>query len=718
MLKEIFNEKNKEKKLYRMAILVSVLCLLLLFDERWLFSFSLFSDDEKLGELVQFSNAVHSKRSSQYYWKDIDAEKDVFDRESIFTDSASGAQMVFDSGSAVTLGENTLVILSKLVADIQLDLRFGEITVTLKSGAQFSIRRGGDVLRLKASSKGNDSKVRVARDSAGNYGFISDSPGVTLDFKDQKLAMVPDTPYALSREGRLGLLPPVDISAVTPEGAEFYRPEGNEVFQLEWQAKNADQFQVDLCSDPACQSYAFRKNGGGSSSVAIGESLPSQKFYWRVTGKSKNSPLTFSTPPREMMVTTYPMPEILSPGAEGVVLPPLPEESLEPRQQAIHFQWEATYPTQTFEWKLAKDETLKEILKSGSSNEKVLTTDILPLGNYFFRLQATHEDGRLSQTAKRWVEIKVGTEVIPEAPGELKMPAKYKHPVPLDLVRPSGPLVEWAPVANASRYRVEFSKEADFKTSLPLESTESRYEWKKVTSGRWYVRVLALSESGVASAPSPTKSLTVALHSPYLQKMAPIFIPKNNTGAKEPIKKVKVQWTPVNEAAFYELEISEESKPPKREKIKEGASFLYSAQKAGEFSFRVRPMDEKGRPLTDYSQAEKFIYGLRTMIPPPILLAPKDKSKVKIQGKVDDYLWLVWRDSPVTKHFEVQVAERPDFIKTVLEDKVYNPRYPLKQLIRPGTYYWRVRPVLPNKDYVSDWSQPFQFEFESKVLKK
>lgn len=280
----------------------------------------------------------------------------------------------------------------------------------------------------------------------------------------------------------------------------------------------------------------------------------------------------------------------------------------------------------------------------------------------------------------------------------------------------SQPVWEWHPVTNANEYMVEVAEDALFTKKVDSFRTHlTNARWSNLRPGKFYWRVTAFGRVARPSPPSEAADIEFNLNRPQLLTPHSLLLLPN---AK---RTIPLKWTPVLFARSYEVQWGMDKNFLKTETVKVATHFHSApANDKGYFYWRVRAMDEKNQPLTDYSHPRIVNFNLIERLPAqatrPILLYPPDKARLKVPIEEGPRLGFFWQALPPVGLFVIEVAKDKKFIEIVSRTNTKLNDLIVDHPVTDGTFYWRLSVISQTKTL---WQSPVQqFTLSSESLRQ
>jgi hypothetical protein len=446
-------------------------------------------------------------------------------------------------------------------------------------------------LRWKPVPSASKYQLQIAKD----VGFKSVVIDQTLDQPGYRWDELPTVPYywrvrTIDAEKRQGewsapqtLAPAVGPPVVTSPEDDAAVVAGEAAAEFEVQLEPSrllKGYAVELARDARFADVVARQR---SATPSLRLAVPEVgTFYWRAHGVDIEGRETEAGPGRKVRVTL---------GAPR------------PARPAATVPWTIPPAATTLEWSplLFARGFRVELTRPGGATVLVdasrpkLDVKPLGLGPHRWRVAGLDSKGALGKWSEPAnFEVTLGSPVLTSpAPG-----AAFKR-------RGGAPTVTfaWAPVAAATRYRVELSADPSFPPGADARETDGPpLRVDGLASGTRHWRVTALDAVGHVSAPSAAQSFVIVL-------VPPLAAPRFDAPVAEAVVPlgplVEVKWTAVTDAVAYDFEL--DSNPALRRVP--AAALSLEGLSPGEHLVRVRACDVEGE-LSPWSAALGFFHGV------------------------------------------------------------------------------------------------------------
>ncbi|MFW6255091.1 MAG: hypothetical protein ACOC41_09215, partial [Chitinivibrionales bacterium] len=302
---------------------------------------------------------------------------------------------------------------------------------------------------------------------------------------------------------------------------------------------------------------------------------------------------------------------------------------------------------------------------------------------FYWRVQAVNEFD-----AGAWVESHFTTNTPPES---------ISLSAPRDTIETLTPELSWEEIVNIDYYELVMATDSQFRNDVISETVSSpSYTTGTLEHARtYYWRVYARNNVGIGPY-SETWSFTTPAS---LSTPAPIT-PEHESTVQQT---VHLSWNEVSGAADYQIQITQENDFSASVHDSAGhpdTSFFLSELPEGEYSWRVRAMDESGGSF--WSPVQSFTK-LQSSPEAPTPVSPEDGSSM-----VSTVCSLIWNPSAHAQYYTLQLSTESDFSEISLEkDSISDTSFQVSELENDLTYYWRVNAL--NTTATSDWSDGRSF---------
>lgn len=169
-------------------------------------------------------------------------------------------------------------------------------------------------------------------------------------------------------------------------------------------------------------------------------------------------------------------------------------------------------------------------------------------------------------------------------------------------------------------------------------------------------------------------------------------------------KKVKVEWSPLEGAASYEIWVRKDGVEVQKESLKD--PIWKGNLEPGAYSYQIRAVDTEGQP-----GAWSEVAFLAVMPPPPKPTYPPSGSRIDLYSKQVGVV-LKWEPSPEFKKYMLEIRKDSELI---FRSEVAGNQYAIRGL-PPGKLSWQVKGILesgyraPASTREKSWETPSNIE--------
>lgn len=661
---------TSDKRILSLAVFMLMTALYFLYDDSLLMSFEGDSDQPVVAQISTLENDVRYKFSKRFAWRSAKSDQKLRLGDSIFTGKGSSAQLRFQDGRSLQVQPNSLVVISSLGDQMNLDLKFGSFGGNLDGCIKVNIK--GESVDVC----GQNSQVEIKAD-----GDIQVKKG-SVQLKDKKIQAQPIEKLVWQDK---------------PE-SEFYHVQNNKNLNLSWQAsKNYERYKIQFSRTEKFKDSPTQDQTNETRFST--KNYPRQGSYFiRIQADDGRGNILAVTDPVKTQFYDVSPPKIKAPLSKEVFKFDTDLAGEVTKDPKIEVSWQYPDSKANFRFELSNNIEFSQIVQTNSLADNKIVTENLPPGTYFVRVQEEKPNRPWSEVVE--FEVKYGNDKAISAPQLLTKKIRYKAPE-------AAPKIEWTPVETADKYLIETSTTADFTPgetkSFQIKSTNSIFEIKK--PGTTFFRVSALTKKGGRGPASDVGQLTTLIDRPILNPVEPIYALAKSADEEAPPMDVPVSWTDLKIAPLYEIQLS---KTPDFKLKKKSFSKDYQtniiAPTAGEYFWRVRAVNAQKKPISLFSDAGKINYKHQVPLTQPILTEPQANATLFFQQKATPYVWLEWKPVRQATSYLIQISESPDFSQVIHSSEVKESRYLLQQKLNRGKIYWRTQ-ALGEKGMTSFWSQ-------------
>lgn len=233
----------------------------------------------KLGTLTSTLSVVKTKNALALDWRDASTGNDLTENQLIYTDSASSAEVLFTEGSALEIGENSLVKLKSADKEHSMDLSKGFIRAKLEGNRPLKVQMNGEDYLVS----GNNADIQInLEDQKGEIGVLTGEIKVEKDGLSESLN--PESALEISGESFKKKI--IYFKGLKPLKSEVkYVLNSPTPVMFEWEP--VEEAKV-IISKKSTLERPITAQGGGTSSVNLSTGL----YYFRIESEKGSSLLS------------------------------------------------------------------------------------------------------------------------------------------------------------------------------------------------------------------------------------------------------------------------------------------------------------------------------------------------------------------------------------------------------------------------------------------
>ncbi len=377
--------------------------------------------------------------------------------------------------------------------------------------------------------------------------------------------------------------------------------------------------------------------------------------------------------------------------------------------ETVPLQWKGNSVIAKYEIKVAKDPNFSNLISQDTTkNQKVNITKDLPGGKYYWQVVAFKKDGTVavnsevrdfSVSAFKSPEI---TSPQPQAVINLELPGK-----PEELL--NNTKITWNSFNEYTQYRVQISKDADFKEVLKDIVTPAKDSMTpNLPSGTYHTRVLGVfPDKKISSQWSKPVSFTFNLvATKELPPVPPVLVsskvyfkvPKKNDRTPAAIAGPVMAWKPVANIPKYRLQIAKNKEfTDTTEFDVNNTKAAWSQYRPGKYYYRVYSITASG--LTS-GPSETGEVGVISGSPVLSSIAP-----IQVRGKETPPpkdIKVTWSEVPFAKSYLLQYDQDENFSNP--KQLQFTSTVGKIKLPTVGMYHIRVKAVDESNMDMSEYS--------------
>lgn len=562
-----------EKSIFTVALIMLLAFSYFLYDDSLLFPKVHNEKLELIGSVAVSQNDVRRKNLDTFSWLPASRQDKVYLNDSIFTGDGSEAQIQLQDGTVIRIQPNSLITLNMKNGQMMLDLRYGNLVGELAQGSNLTIKSGTEEFKLDASKSTEKSKIQFKKAHSGNVDLKLLAGKIDyVDTKKQaQKELVKDKDIAVTPKGDIKPIQKPTIELKTPSNISWTRVNPDDPLAFEWIGHgDISRYEIEIAPTNDFVSLSASKVTPDMA-VSVTDPLAPGPYFWRVKVYDSAGSIGAISEFRPMSISHLGPPQITAPQKSAEFNYELRVKSSDDLAASTELQWQANPILKNFKWQVSADQQFSSVIKEGVTSALAATTPKLPSGTYWVRVAGQTAD----QKSSTWSEavpftLNLVAQKEPERPNRPILVTKainFKLPLANER-RPASemfPQVEWKPVMDSNLYRVQVSKDMDFKAVETYDAKDTKTLLSQISQpGKYFFRVFARGTNGLTSPSSDIGTLLVELSAPPPPPIT-LTIPKlmepfNNASIflqteHEPF--IWLEWKKVAGAASYTLEISD-----------------------------------------------------------------------------------------------------------------------------------------------------------------
>jgi type II secretory pathway component PulC len=579
-----------------------IIIILILF--LWLyleFHFSIGKIGEPIGKITYRVNESQRKYSSNFLWTDLDLNSNIYNYDTVRTDTSSRIYVMLNDKTEIQLEEDSMVVFDLSKDTLDLSFFTGKIrldSTNVDKSKKIKIISGDSVVNLNngavqlkklASSSVNVNVLEGKAELKQNNTTQSLEKGEEVKIRGEKLQ---------KEKKKIRLLSPIN--------SRYFLTRKSLDIEFEWEGDNTDNsyilevYNSNIKSTPL---IAKKING-----IHYSQTLSPGKYIWKVyDSKKENSESDSFYVANDNPVKLFtPLPETFF---NYIDTPP-----------RILFSWSKNEFIRYYKLEISETNTFDKIKYQLTTENESSIVDNLDPGKYFYRVVTKTEFPDSLNKASQVNSFTISKKDTPNQnpkPEERNSTISNEEAIPLNLITPKDQAsldtdrlqFTWDKVKDNVEYLLEFSKSPEF-TDIIL-SRKSKANSLLVTlpeNGNFFWRVKATLQNG-NSIISNRFSFSYQFN-PIVQ----IVFPVNNSEVDVlSMDKFIFKWNKMEGAIYYSFELkrlatNENIIRESRLKTNEYILDDFTLLKTGEYECTVtaRVLAKNSEEITTKPKTHKF----------------------------------------------------------------------------------------------------------------
>ncbi|MBI4977382.1 MAG: FecR domain-containing protein [Spirochaetes bacterium] len=412
----------------------------------------------EIGTITYKERVVQRKYAGEVVWRAVDRSQPVYESDTVMTERGGEASIKLFDGTAVELGGESMIRLSRGENSVNINFYSGEIATRREEGSRpvqvrtlagAAVHATGDI-----SLKGNSNSVEVA--VANGSAVVRGRGGEERTLARNERADVTGSNVTEKRNA---------FDVLTP-ARRTYQIATNERVPVLFAWMNAKAADIEIVRAERGESVIKKKAPASPNTVELAPG----NYIWHVTAGGNEV--------SGRLVVLRGMPAAAVYPASNTIIP-YRENSV------VSFRWEAGRSDMQHTLEVARDRLFTDIIYQKNTAMQTLAADMMTAGMYFWRVRSKIERGDLvHETVSGIVPFTVAEEKKNEPP-------KALFPAPASVVKASsnGVVMSWDGEGGVSTVTV--ARDKDMNDIVYREQTRNNFVSMKreVPSGDYFWRV-------------------------------------------------------------------------------------------------------------------------------------------------------------------------------------------------------------------------------------
>lgn len=700
-----------EKNLFILSAIVFAVFAYFLYDDSFIFPSENLGLTQKVGSMRLHENDVRRKGVESFLWRPVVNSQTLYQKDSLFTGDSSEATIQLNDGSTIQLKENTLITLNFDQGQLELDLKFGDLSTQMAQKSQLQIKSGTEKFQIDSSTK---SKVEIKKPRSQKIKLNLVEGAADVKNKKQTITLTQNSPVQVkATQIKVVATTKPEVKLETLDKSKFSLKDEKQGFILKWSSVGVDEHRLVISATSDFAVPLVETDTTKNELVVKVDPTIANQFFWKVIGLDDSKKPVASSPVQTFGLFFNDRPVIVTPAQ----LAQFEFEFFQSEKNRFghsDLSWTAKQKYKIYEWQISSEASFSQVDFRGTTASLQIKSPALQNKTYFLRVRGISEN----QESSLWSATQTFSLLFKDKKIEpLKAPELLTKKIFFDPVKNSrspasvqAPQVLWKKEVLAQKYEIELSKTKDFKGAVRREITENQFLWNQYKPGKYFFRVSSLGALKAKSPPSEVGEIEVKYSDLLLSPVKDILEKSQNAKAEAPSKDVSLNWTEIPKASAYlvEFDTDPEFKAPQKREIARAQAQI-TVDSPGTYHFRVAAIDEAKSSLTEFSKPEKMTYTFKKPLAPPTLSQPKNDMSVFLQQDIEPFIWLNWETVDKATSYELQVSQDPTFKTQVIKMNLKENRFLIREKVPLGEVYWRVKAFHPEPDLSSAWTEPRVF---------
>jgi hypothetical protein len=583
-------------------------------------------DGTPMAKVQRVGRMVRLKPAQSFVWSNIGAHENLYLKDSIQTPAGGGASLLFNDGTKLDIGENSLIIIDS-IQNLSLNFLRGSVVVRTQAGdSKVTVGKDGKTQTESLAAH------LVSPEPLSQY-FIPEKTLMTVDFtwemnsstgqsEADTLEISKSPSFHDSHRQSLPIAKRLKtLAAKVPEGEFYWRilsqlkpisepsrfrvnavaplkpiyPAANQkiptfgndlALPFRWArlreevaAEQGEEIthRIEFSTDPQFTKILEKREIAADSGTTSFKGIHEGQYYWRIL--SEYPGLTLRSPAERFQV------EKVSHAAVDLNNPT--DGSILDMNKELRFSWSTDAPNVQYRWQV-RSVASPDKIQSTETKLKAQPWRSPAAGDYQWRVETVYSGQVVGESAWRGFSVLDGKPLVLREPSSGKEIRYWVKPTPFEFT--------WDKQANASSYILEVSTTSDFKNAKTAATQEfgSSSTALSMTPGEQFWRVKAVNAAHEILNVSSTGRFT---YGPYPLLRAPASAQPDSGSVINPLETEKnliISWSPVENAESYVLTVTLDNHVLLEKNLKETQTELNNLA-AGKYQYTVQAIDHGKR---------------------------------------------------------------------------------------------------------------------------
>lgn len=628
------------------------------------------SGGEPVGTITFKKRNAQRKFNNQVIWEEVLQEEPLYNRDSIRTAALSEAVITLNSGTKISIEDNSLIVLNIEDDAKTVNINFVQGGIKAESGdvGSLKITAGDSVIQtkdgdLKVSSTDQGKNLNVSVDKGEAE---IESNGQKNKVQENELAKVGDTGTTVAKPPFIIVGPADNTRLVANSGAE--------VINFQWQEDQIRSRTLDIFRDRGGRNLVSRV---ASAKTDVTKSLTPGTYYWRISGTDNSNKKVQSIMTRLVIYGKDKLEPIFP--KDGSTFTYVSDPPL------VRFAWKKLEAANAYRIQVAKDQSFQTIIFEKDAFTTLIASPFSD-GTYFWRVSSINSIADAAGVGPIQ-SFSVGKKKTVDIPS-LIQPQNDQN-LPLTVASTSGIAFTWSSDLESKNNFVEIAKDPQFASVIQkLNTNESYARISLPDAGTYFWRVRSTDSGGTVSKPSSTRKFTLRANA----KLA-IYSPQSNQDfdvQSATRDGIGFSWENISDVGKYQITLSKSadmSSPVWREEVKSNR-FRAPLNQAGKYYWNVRLVDGDG---TEIAASTVYDFSVSERLAIPDAIFPIKSDQVDMTTRED--ITFRWENVPTADYYVFRLYGNGR--RLVLEAKTKETVYRLRDMkvLDTGNFSWSVSAV-------------------------